>query len=195
MKICSSPVFSPDYEIDIGNHVFPTSKYRHIKERLIKEYGIPEGRFIYPAEASNEEVMRVHDKKYVLDIANGTLSIADQIRLELPYSRLLARAAFICCSGTAMACLEAAEHGYGVHLGGGFHHAYADHGEGFCVFNDIALSAFNMRDIFRKILIVDCDLHQGNGTAAIFHMTMVFLLFPCTKKIIIRLIKSSPIWM
>jgi acetoin utilization deacetylase AcuC-like enzyme len=162
-------IYSPEYEVDIGSHVFPTKKYRLIKDYLIKNYSlIKEENFIHPEPATPEQVMRVHTEKYVADIKNGTLSFSDQLRLELPYSPELARAAFLCCGGTIKACDIALESGKGAHLGGGFHHAYPDHGEGFCVFNDVALGAVRLAKKGKKVLVVDCDLHQGNGTAFCF---------------------------
>ncbi len=158
-------IYSPQYEIDIGSHIFPTSKYRLIKEYLIKKYKLCEENFIAPLPALPETVMKIHTSKYVSDIKNKTLSYADELRLELPYSSELAKVAFLCCGGTLLACKEAMNNGVGVHLGGGFHHAYPDHGEGFCVFNDVALGALEMAEKGRKVLVIDCDLHQGNGTA------------------------------
>ncbi len=160
-------IYSSEYEIDIGLHVFPTSKYRLIKEYLIKKYSFKENDFIEPEPADISSVMHVHTEKYVNDIYAGTLSYADEVRLELPYSRELAKASFMCCGGTELTCEQALESNLGIHLGGGFHHAYADHGEGFCVFNDIALGVVNMVKKGKRVLVVDCDLHQGNGTASI----------------------------
>ncbi|MBN2406857.1 MAG: histone deacetylase [Elusimicrobia bacterium] len=158
-------VYSPEYEINIGAHVFPTSKYRLVKEYLTGKGYIGEDSFTEPQPASIEDLLQVHKREYVGDIKDGTLSITDQIRLELPYSESLARASFLCCGGTVLACSLALEYGAGIHLGGGFHHAYPDHGEGFCVFNDVALGALEMLRRGRRVLIIDCDLHQGNGTA------------------------------
>ncbi|MFC2091829.1 histone deacetylase [Elusimicrobiota bacterium] len=161
-------IYSPDYEVDIGMHVFPTSKYRHIRDKLLEIEQITDECFIDPRAATIEELLRVHTAKYVNDIINGTISKADEIRLELPYSKELARASVLCSGGTLMACEGALKNFVGVHLGGGFHHAYPDHGEGFCVFNDIAVAAKDLISKGKKVLVVDCDLHQGNGTAFIF---------------------------
>jgi len=161
-------IYSPKYEVNIGNHVFPTSKYRLIKENLINKYNLPQKNFKEPSEASPGEVMKVHTEKYVMDIKNGSLSLSDELRLELPYSKELAEAAFLCCGGTVSSCNIAEDNGVGFHLGGGFHHAYPDHGEGFCVFNDVALGAKHINLKGKKVLVIDCDLHQGNGTAFIF---------------------------
>ncbi|MFH1415226.1 MAG: histone deacetylase [Elusimicrobiota bacterium] len=161
-------IYSPLYEVDIGTHVFPTAKYRLIKDHLMNKYNLPGETFIEPRLVEKKEILRIHTEDYVGDIENGTLSYADEIRLELPYSRELAKAALLCCGGTILACQEAIRSGNCIHLGGGFHHAYPDHGEGFCIFNDIAVAAAVMADSGKKVLIIDCDLHQGNGTAKIF---------------------------
>ena len=160
-------IYSPEYEIDIGPHVFSTSKYRLIKESLIKNHNLREEDFLCPEKCGPPLLLEVHTREYVDKMLSGNLSIADEIRLELPYSRELAYAAMLSCSGTVMACEVALEKGAGVHLGGGFHHAYPDHGEGFCVFNDVAIAAVRMVKKGKKVLIIDCDLHQGNGTACI----------------------------
>ncbi|MFC2061878.1 histone deacetylase [Elusimicrobiota bacterium] len=165
MKKVPKIIYSPEYEIDIGTHVFPTSKYRLIKEYLISNTILEEKDFIEPEPASVQSISKIHHRKYVNDIKKGTLSIADEIRLELPYSQELAHASFLCCGGTIKACEIAIDNGVGIHLGGGFHHAYPDHGEGFCVFNDVATGALAVAAKRKKVLIVDCDLHQGNGTA------------------------------
>ncbi len=161
--------YSDSYEVDIGSHVFPTSKYRLIKEKLISTGSLDSSCFREPAPAPIEEVTKLHAEKYVRDISEGTLSFADELRLELPYSRQLAEAAFTCCGGTIEAALEALETGSGFHIGGGFHHAYPDHGEGFCVFNDVAVAARCVSEKGVRVLVIDCDVHQGNGTAAAFY--------------------------
>lgn len=124
-------IYSPKYEVDIGMHVFPTSKYRLIKEYLLENHNLTDDNFFLPQKVLLSEILQVHTEKYVYDIKTGTLSHADELRLELPYSKELAKSAFLCCGGTLLACEVALEHGVGIHLGGGFHHAYPDHGEGF----------------------------------------------------------------
>ncbi len=148
--------------------MFPTAKYRLVKEKLIKSGLYGEKDFISPEPATGEELLKVHTREYISKIKDGTLSYADEIKLELPYSKELARSNFLCAGGTMSACRLALEQDFCVHLGGGFHHAYPDHGEGFCVFNDAALGAAAMNEKGMKVLIIDCDLHQGNGTAVVF---------------------------
>ncbi|MGM0568301.1 MAG: histone deacetylase family protein [Elusimicrobiota bacterium] len=161
-------VYSSKYEIDIGAHVFPTFKYRLVKERLVEAGLYSEDDFIEPSPARISQLVKVHDSKYVDKISNGTLSPADELRLELPFSKPLADASFLCAGGSLLASEIALKQKFCVHIGGGFHHAYPDHGEGFCVFNDVALGAHEISRGNMKVLIVDCDLHQGNGTAVFF---------------------------
>ncbi len=163
-------IYSDKYEVDIGSHVFPTKKYRLIKERLIKEKNLHQSNFIQPPLASDEELLLVHTREYIEKIKEGSLSISEMFTLELPYSPQLKEASLITVGGTILACRNALEFGVGIHLGGGFHHAFADHGEGFCVFNDIAcgIRKLQKEHKVKKALIIDCDLHQGNGTADIF---------------------------
>ena len=164
-------VYSEEYAVDIGDHVFPTSKYCRIKERLLNESGFRASiRFVKPEPASDADILLVHDAEYLRKLDKGLLSGEEIFRLELPYSKELVRASRLCCGGTALACDIALADGLGIDIGGGFHHAFPEHGEGFCVLNDIAVSArCAMRKApAKRVMIIDCDLHQGNGTAAIF---------------------------
>ena len=163
--------YSDRYRVDIGEHVFPTSKYRLIKEKLLRDPGIVNKiLFIEPKKAREEEILLVHTRGYVDKLKTGKLSPKEIMTLELPYSAELAEGAVLCCGGTIGALEEALDRGVGIHLGGGFHHAFPDHGEGFCVLNDIAVAIKkSMKEKkIKKALIIDCDLHQGNGTARIF---------------------------
>ena len=163
-------VYSDEYDVDIGAHVFPTSKYKLIREELIGKRLLSEEDFEFPHPASEEDILLVHSKEYVNKLKNGTLSFEEIFKLELPYSKELVQASYICVNGTVKSCDIALERGAGVHLGGGFHHAFRDHGEGFCIFNDVAIAIKKMtRDgKIKKAMVIDCDLHQGNGTADIF---------------------------
>ncbi|MDI6808834.1 MAG: histone deacetylase [Candidatus Eisenbacteria bacterium] len=163
-------VYSDAYEVDIGPHVFATQKYRLIKSLLIEEKVASEGDFVSPEPATDDDVLLVHTKGYVEKLKNGTLSTKDILVLELPYSKELVSASWLGAGGTILSFKNAIEHGVGIHLGGGFHHAFPDDGEGFCVLNDIAIGIKRLLkdgDI-RRAIVVDCDLHQGNGTAYIF---------------------------
>ncbi|MFH1594326.1 MAG: histone deacetylase [Candidatus Omnitrophota bacterium] len=163
--------YSDRYYIDIGAHVFPTVKYKLIKDRLSKDLTIVNRiEFVEPVRASDTDILRVHTEEYLNKLKFGKLSHQEVLTLELPYSKELAYGAMLCCGGTIRAVEAALNDGLGVHLGGGFHHAFPDHGEGFCVLNDIAVAV--KKEIgegrIKRALIVDCDLHQGNGTAFIF---------------------------
>ncbi|MBL7070722.1 MAG: histone deacetylase [Candidatus Omnitrophica bacterium] len=163
-------VYSEEYDVDIGSHVFPTEKYRLIRKKLKAENVLSDGDLIFPLPASDDDILLVHSGGYLDKIKNGTLSLEEAIKLELPYSKEIVHASYICVNGTIRTSAIALERGIGVHIGGGFHHAFSDHGEGFCVFNDIAIAIKKLiKDgKIARAMTVDCDLHQGNGTADIF---------------------------
>ena len=162
--------YSDKYEVDIGSHVFPTEKYRLIKEKLIEDKVIAKSDVVEPPFADQSDMLLVHTEKWLAGLRDGTISVADQMRLELPYSPRLYEASMVCAGGTVAACGESLKNGVGVHIGSGFHHSFADHGEGFCVFNDIAVGirAMLKGKKIRKACVVDLDVHHGNGTADIF---------------------------
>lgn len=162
-------VYSPNYYADIGAHVFPMEKYRLLYERLNEEIAKPND-FIEPELASDEEIGLAHTAQYIHKLKTGTLSREEEMRLELPYSRELVAASWLGAGGSILSARTSLKEGWGMNLAGGFHHAFADHGEGFCVLNDIAIAIrvlFKERKI-KKALVIDLDLHQGNGTADIF---------------------------
>ena len=164
-------VYSKDYAVDIGNHVFPTSKYNQIKERLIKESDFRARiDFVRPDPAADDDILSIHEKKYIDKLRRGALTKEEILKLELPYSKELVEASLVCCGGTVAAVDIALSDRLGIHIGGGFHHAFADHGEGFCVLNDVAVAVRRAlrKRLVRRAMVIDCDLHQGNGTAAIF---------------------------
>lgn len=169
----SSPfklIYSPKYQLDLGSHVFPTNKYPLVYKRLLKEAIFKEDDFIFPEAAQEEDLLLVHTKDYVRKLLEGKLSAYDIMRLELPYSQELVLSSRICVDGTIQSCRYALRDGVSIHIGGGFHHAFPDHGEGFCVFNDIAIGIKKVQGqgLMKRALVIDCDLHQGNGTAFIF---------------------------
>ena len=163
-------VWHPAYEVDIGPHVFPTRKYRLVRDRLLAEGAISSADLVEATPASDEQVALVHTADYMRKIQTGALSLEDQLVLEVPFSAALREAAWICAGGTTLAARLALERGVAVHLGGGFHHAFPDHGEGFCLINDVAIAirALQREGIVRRAAVVDLDVHHGNGTAAIF---------------------------
>jgi acetoin utilization deacetylase AcuC-like enzyme len=164
-------VWAPEYLVDIGPHVFPTVKYEKIKEVLLSEGTLRSVDLHRPEPAPPSSLARAHTSDYVEKVMTGRFSPADEARLELPFSRELRQAYLLCCGGTTLAGRLALETGRAaVHIGGGFHHAFADHGEGFCLLNDVAVGVHELRAEGRvgRVAVVDLDLHHGNGTAAIF---------------------------
>lgn len=163
-------VYSDEYWlIDLGNHAFPVRKYRMIYERLLALGARPEN-FLHPEPATDEDLLLVHTPKYLKKLKSGGLSRAEIQVMELPYSEDMFKFGLLHVGGTILAGRAALTDGLCVHLGGGFHHAFADHGEGFCALNDLAVAIERLRrdGAIRRAMVVDCDLHQGNGTAAIF---------------------------
>lgn len=163
-------VWSPEYEVDIGLHVFPTRKYRLVKERLVEEGTVAEEDVVRPHAAAEEDLRRVHTPEYLRKIREDDFSPAERLRLEVPFSEALRDAMILCCGGTTECGRRALRDGTCVHLGGGFHHAFADHGEGFCLLNDVAVAARALLAAgeVERAAVVDLDVHHGNGTAAIF---------------------------
>ncbi|MEO0075640.1 MAG: histone deacetylase [candidate division WOR-3 bacterium] len=162
-------IYSDKYEVNFGPHVFATEKYRLVKEKLLKSNLIDISNIIYPTSASREDVQLVHDSAYVDDMLNLRWT-QRTVRSELPLTQEIITAYFTHAQGTIITCQQALKDGIAVHLGGGFHHAFADHGEGFCYINDIAVGIKKMQalNLIKRAAVVDCDLHQGNGTAKIF---------------------------
>ena len=163
-------VYSDAYwMVALENHVFPAEKYRLIYEKLLHR-GAKKENFEAPEPASDEDLLLVHSPKYLKKLKSGRLSQSEVITMELPYSTELLDFAQLMVGGTIMAVRLALEDGLSVHIGGGFHHAFHDHGEGFCILNDVAVAMRKMQQVgaFQKGMIVDCDVHQGNGTAEIF---------------------------
>jgi acetoin utilization deacetylase AcuC-like enzyme len=161
-------VYSNEYwMVETGKHVFPLQKYRLVYENLLA-MGAKKENFLRPRPAPDEDVLLVHTARYLERVKTGTLSHAELRALEIRFSPELVRFALLSVGGTVLAARKALECGLAVHLGGGFHHAFPDHGEGFCLLNDVAVAARKMIEekLARKVMIVDCDLHQGNGTAA-----------------------------
>jgi len=163
-------VYSDDYYLPIGSHVFPAEKYKRIHDRLLAS-GIAEpSDFVTPHPATDEDVLLVHTPQYIEKLKTGTLSQREQMELEVPFSPALVKAFWLAAGGSILAADYALNDGMAISIGGGFHHAFPDHGEGFCMIHDVAIAIRRMqRDgKIRYAMTVDCDVHQGNGTAAIF---------------------------
>lgn len=163
-------VWSPAYEVDIGLHVFPTMKYRLVRDALMEAGAATEKDFLLPPPATWEEVGAVHSREYLEKIRRGRFSTREMMTLELPFNAALRDASLLCCGGTTLTARRALTRGVAAHLGGGFHHAFRDHGEGFCLLNDVAVALACLLEerVVSRCAVVDLDVHQGNGTAAIF---------------------------
>jgi acetoin utilization deacetylase AcuC-like enzyme len=163
-------VYSDDYYLPIGAHVFPAEKYHRIHERLL-ETGVADAEdFVTPQLASDQDVLLVHTPAYVQKLKTGTLSAREELEMEVPYSPELVRAFWLAAGGSILAADYALQNHIAFNIGGGFHHAFPDHGEGFCMIHDVAVAIRRMQRDNRitRAMTVDCDVHQGNGTAAIF---------------------------
>src|SRR5258706_575535 len=166
-------IYSDDYYLPIGAHVFPAEKYRRIRDRLL-ELGVASAEdFVVPEPASDQDILLVHTPQYVQKLKTGTLSPREEQEMEIPYSPELVRAFWLAAGGSILAAQHALRDRVAFNIGGGFHHAFADHGEGFCMIHDVAVAIRRMQcdNKIRTAMTVDCDVHQGNGTAAIFRVT------------------------
>ena len=163
-------VYTHAYFAEIGLHVFPMRKFRMLRDEIVRRGLATEADFTEPAPATRAQVARVHDEEYIEKLVRGTLTELEEAILELPYSKKLVDASFLCAGGSILAARLAMERGAAVNLGGGFHHAFADHGEGFCVLNDVAIAIRELLHdgTIQRAAVIDVDVHQGNGTAAIF---------------------------
>jgi acetoin utilization deacetylase AcuC-like enzyme len=163
-------VYSDGYYLPIGEHVFPAEKYRRVRERLLANNVAEASDFLEPQPAKDEDVLLVHTPEYVNKLKTGTLSPREELALEIPYSRDLVDAFWLAAGGSILAARHAVTDGVSVNIGGGFHHAFPDHGEGFCMIHDVAVAIRRLQrnGKIRTAMTVDCDVHQGNGTAAIF---------------------------
>jgi acetoin utilization deacetylase AcuC-like enzyme len=163
-------VYSDGYYLPIGTHVFPAEKYRLVHNRLIESGVAEQSDFVTPQPADDRDILLVHMPEYVRKLATGTLSAREELEMEIPYSPELVRAFWLAAGGSILAAKYALESRVSANIGGGFHHAFPDHGEGFCMINDVAVAIRTMqRDrTIRTAMTVDCDVHHGNGTAAIF---------------------------
>lgn len=163
-------VYSDDYYLPIGSHVFPGEKYKRIHDRLLAAGVAESSDFVVPRPATDYDVLLVHTPQYVEKLKTGTLSSREELELEIPYSPELVRAFWLAAGGSILAADHALNDGAAISIGGGFHHAFPDHGEGFCLIHDVAIAIRRMQydGKIRTAMTVDCDVHQGNGTAAIF---------------------------
>ena len=163
-------VYSEKYFLPIGEHVFRADKFRLIRERLLQQHAAEESDFLTPEPASEADVLLVHSPHYVNKLMEGSLTAREELQMEIPYSPQVVDAFMLHTGGSILAAERALQDGLCVNIGGGFHHACPDHGEGFCMINDFAVAIRTMqkRGRIRRAMTLDCDVHQGNGTAAIF---------------------------
>jgi len=182
-------VYSDRYQVDIGAHVFPTAKYRMVRDAVLSRGLAAAFDLLEPVEASWETLALVHDVEYLDKTRRGTFRTSELAQLELPWTAAAAEGFRIMIGGTVLAARLAVAEGVRIgrqhpavaphtsaplaaaaNLSGGFHHAFPSHGEGFCLYNDIAIAirALQHDGTIVRAAVVDCDVHQGNGTAFIF---------------------------
>ena len=163
--------YTPRYYADIGDgHVFPIRKFELVRDRLLLEGTLQPKDIFEPQPAPINYVRLVHTDDYVTRLRAGTLTPREIRRLGLPWSKALVRRSFLASGGTLSAARSALNEGIASNLAGGTHHAFPDHGEGFCVLNDVAIAirVLKHEGVIKRAAIIDCDVHQGNGTATIF---------------------------
>ena len=163
--------YSPHYYANIGDtHIFPIKKFELVRDRLLLDGTLSYEEILEPKPADVEDVKLVHTEDYVSRLCAGELTAREVRRLGLPWSQSLVRRSFYAVGGTISASVTALANGFSSNLAGGTHHSFADRGEGFCVLNDVAIAihALRKRGLIQRAAIVDCDVHQGNGTATIF---------------------------
>ncbi len=167
MRVC----YSDDYYVPLPeDHPFPMGKFPGLYRILQDEGLITNGQVITPDEAAWGDLLLVHTREYLERLAQGTLERKEEKRIGVPWSPGLAHRSRVAVQGTIQAAHMALEDGIAANLAGGTHHAFPDHGEGFCVLNDVAVAirVLQRERVVRRVLVVDLDVHQGNGTAAIF---------------------------
>jgi acetoin utilization deacetylase AcuC-like enzyme len=152
-------------------HRFPMSKYARLRERVASAGIVPPHELVEPDAATEDQLTTIHTADYVRRVFTGTLDTHEQRRIGFPWSTQMVERSRRSVGATIGAARAALDDGFAVNLAGGTHHAYADRGEGFCIFNDVAVAIQWLRHegLIRSAVVFDCDVHQGNGTAAIFH--------------------------
>ena len=153
-------------------HRFPLAKYSLLRQRVVEAGLVSPDDLRVPHAATDQELLRAHDAEYLRRVVCGELTPQEIRRIGLPWSPQLVERARRSCGATIEACRAALDEGLGVNLAGGTHHAFADHGEGYCVFNDVAVAARAMQAErrARRIVVIDCNAHQGNGKIGRAHV-------------------------
>ncbi|WP_076546950.1 histone deacetylase family protein [Maribacter ulvicola] len=163
--------YHPIYKHPLPNgHRFPMIKYELLPQQLIHEGTCTQDNFFEPEIPNDKHIVAVHDPEYFYDLLNMMLSPKMVRKIGFPLSEDLVERERIIADGTIKGCDFALKNGIAMNIAGGTHHAYSDHGEAFCILNDQAIGAQYLlnKELAKKILIVDLDVHQGNGTAEIF---------------------------
>ena len=150
-------------------HTFPMAKYRLLRERVSESGLVSPESLVVPPAATDAELALAHDTEYIAAMSAGTVGEAAMMKVGFPWSPLLVERSRRSSGATAAAARSALADGYAVNLAGGTHHAFRDHGEGYCLFNDsvVAARVLQAEDLVRRIVVIDLDVHQGNGTAAL----------------------------
>jgi acetoin utilization deacetylase AcuC-like enzyme len=159
-------IYHDGYDLNLGAHVFPSQKFRLIRDRLLDDGH----EFLTPEPASDEDLLLVHGRGWITRLMEGTLEPLELMRLEIPWSQRMADAFRLAAGGTTLAARCALRDHGAFNIGGGFHHAFPNHGEGFCAIHDVAVAIRKLQQerLIERALVVDVDVHQGNGTAATF---------------------------
>ena len=167
LKIAYSPIYA--HPLPEG-HRFPMLKYELIPAQLLHEGSITTDNIFQPAICNDEIILWTHDKAYLERLHNQELSAKEQRHIGFPQSPALTERELVIAQGTINCCHYAMQHGVAMNVAGGTHHAFADRGEGFCMLNDMAIAANYLlkKGLAKKIIIIDLDVHQGNGTAKLF---------------------------
>jgi acetoin utilization deacetylase AcuC-like enzyme len=163
-------VYHEGYDLRLGQHVFQSQKFGMVRDLVLAEHIAEPADILAPEPATDEDILLVHTREWVDKLKQDTLSASERMRLEIPYSEPAVRGFWLAAGGSILAARCALKDGFGFNIGGGFHHAFPGHGEGFCMIHDVAIAIRRLQSdgTLRKVLIVDTDVHQGNGTAAIF---------------------------
>ena len=172
-------IYHDGYDLNLGAHVFPSGKYKMVRDRLLAEGFAEPGDFVTPKPAPDEDLLLVHERGWIMRLKQGALDRMELAALEIPYSKKMVDAFVLAAGGSILAAQYALQDGAAVNIGGGFHHAYPEHGEGFCAIHDVAVAIRRMQkdNAIERAMVVDTDVHHGNGTAAIFeHDPSVFTL-------------------
>ena len=163
-------VYHEGYDLNLGAHVFPSQKFRLIQERLLADGFADAEDFVRPQRAGDEDLELVHTADWVRRLKSGLLRFEEVMQLEIPYSQEMVNAFWLAAGGSILAARCALRDRIGYNVGGGFHHAFPGHGEGFCAIHDVAVAIRRLQreQAIERAMVVDCDVHHGNGTAAIF---------------------------